>query len=100
MSGQPTSRFVDAPARFPTDPTGGSAGRRRLAGVLGGDELLPLIVLALGAAMAFGSGLALVRPPPDRREGDLERAPVVRSLVFLGVGLVAAVWAVGSIATR
>jgi hypothetical protein len=66
--------------------------------LLGDDlELLPWLVLALGAAMALGSVLALVRPPAQRREGDLERAPVLRSAVFALVGLVAAVWAIGSL---
>jgi hypothetical protein len=56
-------------------------------------------VLALGAAMAIGSALALVRPPdPDRRDdADLERAPVGRSLLFVAIGLVAAVWARASL---
>ena len=62
-----------------------------------GDDILPWLVLALGAAMAVGSALALVRPPAKRDEEDLERAPVVRSLVFIAVGLVAAVWALASL---
>jgi hypothetical protein len=65
--------------------------------VLGGPDLLAYLVLALGAAMAAGSILALVRPPDTRREGDLERAPVVRSVVFAAVGVVAALWALGSL---
>jgi hypothetical protein len=66
--------------------------------LLGDDlELLPWLVLALGAAMALGSVLALVRPPAQRREGDLERPPVLRSVVFALIGLVAAFWAVGSL---
>jgi hypothetical protein len=65
--------------------------------VLGGPDILAYLVLALGAAMAVGSLLALVRPPEARDEGDLERAPVGRSLVFAAVGIVAAVWALGSL---
>ena len=67
--------------------------------MLGGPDILAYLVLALGAAMAVGSVLALVRPPEARQEGDLEQAPVVRSLVFAGVGLVAALWALGSLVT-
>jgi len=67
--------------------------------VLGGPDILAYLVLALGGAMAVGSVLALVRPPDDRGEGDLEQAPVVRSLVFAAVGLVAALWALGSLLT-
>jgi hypothetical protein len=62
-----------------------------------GDDLLPLLVLALGAAMAVGSALALVRPPQQRREGDLERAPLGRSVVMIVVGTVAALWALASL---
>jgi len=67
--------------------------------VLGGPDILAWLVLALGAAMAVGSLLALVRPPEDRDQGDLEQAPVARSLLFAAVGLVAAVWALGSLVT-
>jgi len=65
--------------------------------MLGGPDILAYLVLALGAAMAVGSMLALVRPPEARQEGDLEQAPVVRSLAFAAVGIVAALWAVASL---
>ena len=67
--------------------------------MLGGPDLLAYLVLALGAAMAVGSVLALVRPPEVRKEGDLDRPPVVRSLAFAGVGVLAALWALGSLLT-
>ena len=67
--------------------------------MLGGPDILAYLVLALGAAMAVGSVLALVRPPEARQEGDLEEAPVARSLVFAGIGVVAALWALGSLLT-
>lgn len=60
--------------------------------------LLPWFVLALGAALAIGSVAALVRPPALRQERDLERAPVARSIVFAGLGFIAAAWALASIA--
>jgi hypothetical protein len=41
--------------------------------------------------------LALVRPPEARQEGDLDRAPVARSLVFAAVGLMASIWALASL---
>lgn len=62
-----------------------------------GDDLLPLLVLALGAAMAFGNVLALVRPPANAREGELSRAPAGRSMVMIAVGVLAAVWALASL---
>ena len=62
-----------------------------------GDDLLPLLVLAFGAAMAVGSALALVKPPANRKEGELEKAPLGRSLTMIAVGSVAAIWAVASL---
>lgn len=62
-----------------------------------GEDLLAYLVLALGGAMAVGSLLALVRPPDVRGEGDLERAPLGRSLVFAAIGLVGALWALASL---
>ncbi len=64
-----------------------------------GNDLLPWLVLALGGALAAGNALALARPPKDVREGDLQRAPVGRSVVMLVVGLVAAIWAVATLTT-
>jgi hypothetical protein len=61
------------------------------------EDLLPLLVLALGAAMVVGNGLALLRPPPAPKEGELERAPMGRSLVMVAVGLLAAIWALASL---
>lgn len=62
-----------------------------------GDDLLPLLVLAFGAAMALGSGLALVRPPERKEEGALDKAPVARSVVMIAIGTVASVWALASL---
>jgi hypothetical protein len=60
-----------------------------------GEDLLPLLVLALGGAMAVGNLVALVRPPErPREEGDLARAPVGRSVLFVAIGLVASLWAI------
>ena len=62
-----------------------------------GDDLLPLLVLALGAALVVGNGLALVRPPRQAKPGELTRAPIARSLVMVVIGLVATIWAIGSL---
>lgn len=63
-----------------------------------GDDLLPLLVLAFGGALFAGNLLAVVRPPQRQLDDShLERAPVVRSLVFAGLGLVAAIWAIASL---
>lgn len=62
-----------------------------------GDDLLPLLVLAMGAAMVVGSGLALLRPPQHTDEGDLADAPIARSIVMIVIGGIATVWAIGSL---
>ncbi|MDP9441639.1 MAG: hypothetical protein M3P34_05580, partial [Actinomycetota bacterium] len=59
-----------------------------------GEDLLPYLVLALGAALVVGTGLALLRPRPPADDGDLPRAPIARSVTMILLGLVAAVWAV------
>ena len=61
-----------------------------------GDDL-PLLVLALGAALFVGNVLAIVRPPSKAKDGDLRRAPPARSLVMAAIGLLAAIWALASI---
>ena len=62
-----------------------------------GENLLVWLVLALGSALLVGNLLAIVRPPAQAQEGDLGRAPVGRSLLMAGIGLVAAVWALASL---
>ncbi|MEE9415358.1 MAG: hypothetical protein V3V01_08735 [Acidimicrobiales bacterium] len=63
-----------------------------------GDNLLPLLVLAIGGAMAAGNLMALLRPPESQAdETDLERAPLTRSIVYIVLGTVASIWAIGSI---
>ena len=64
------------------------------------DDLLPLLVLAIGGSMLVGPFLALVRPRLEVREGELERPPLIRSLAFMAVGLVGVVWAIATLTTR
>jgi hypothetical protein len=64
-----------------------------------GDDLLPYLVLALGGALLVGNGLALLRPPPAPKDGELERAPVARTAVMMAIGLVATIWAIASLVT-
>jgi len=61
------------------------------------DDLLPLLVLALGGAMLAGPLMALARPRQEVKEGELARPPLARSLAFMAIGLIAAVWAVASL---
>lgn len=63
-----------------------------------GEDLLQWLLLALGGALFVGNVTAIVRPPTERREeGQLEQAPVGRSLLYAGLGLVAAVWALATL---
>jgi hypothetical protein len=62
-----------------------------------GDNILPLLVLALGGALLIGNVVALVRPPERPKTGELKRAPTGRSLLMAVIGLVAAVWALGTL---
>lgn len=63
-----------------------------------GDDLLPFLVLAFGAALCVGNFLAVVKPPSKQLDdANLERAPVARSLLYAGIGLVAAIWALASL---
>ena len=65
--------------------------------LLGGPELLRYLVLALGGALLVGNVLALVRPPERAKEGELERAPLARTVVMASVGGLAVLWAVATI---
>jgi hypothetical protein len=62
-----------------------------------GADLLAWLVLALGGALFVGNALAIVKPPPKAKEGDLPRAPVARSAGMALVGLIAAIWALASL---
>ncbi len=61
-----------------------------------GDNLLPSLVLALGGALAAGTLLALIKPPANREDGNLERPPLTRSVVQIVIGSLAAIWAIAS----
>lgn len=63
-----------------------------------GEDLIVYLVLALGAALAVGNILALVKPPVSpKEEGDLQAAPKGRSLMMAIIGTIAALWSVVSL---
>ena len=61
-----------------------------------GDDLLAYLVLALGGALFAGNAMALIKPPPPK-EGDLDKAPIARSVLMGAIGLIAAVWSLASL---
>jgi len=65
-----------------------------------GGNLLAWLTLAVGAALLVANVLAIVRPPPGPKEGELARAPIARTVVMAAVGLVATVWALASLIAR
>jgi hypothetical protein len=65
-----------------------------------GDDLLAWLVLAMGGALFVGNLLALIKPPPQPKAGDLARAPIGRSLLMTLVGGLAALWALGSLLAK
>ena len=67
-----------------------------------GENLLALLVLAIGGALAVGNLLALVRPRDPQASDDdtvLERPPLGRSLAMILFGAIAAIWAIASLVT-
>lgn len=63
-----------------------------------GEDLIQYLLLALGGALFAGNVMAIVRPPAEPKDEDqLEKAPIGRSLLYAGLGLVAAVWALATL---
>ncbi|MGI9595715.1 MAG: hypothetical protein ACR2QK_06125 [Acidimicrobiales bacterium] len=62
-----------------------------------GENLLPLLALAVGGGRAGGTMAAIVRPRAEVRDGELERPPLGRSLIQIAIGLTVSVWAVASL---
>ncbi len=74
-----------------------AAERSTILHVLFGDNLLVLLLLALGGALLAGNLLAVIRPRPNERDGELAQAPVRRSLVMAAIGLIICLWALASL---
>jgi len=69
---------------------------KNLNGFLG-DNLLAQLMLAIGAALAGGTAMALVRPRRETKEGELDAPPLGRSLLQIAIGLVVVIWALASL---
>ena len=63
-----------------------------------GPDLIPFLMLALGAALFVVNGLAMLKPRPQPlNDNELQRAPIGRSLLMVVVGLIASVWALATL---
>ena len=63
-----------------------------------GEDLLAWLVLAIGAALAVGNALALIRPLETKRnDADLAQAPKGRAIAYIVVGVIAAVWGLATL---
>jgi hypothetical protein len=71
-----------------------------LTELLGLDDLLAQLILAVGAAMVIGNGFAIFQHGRGRHpaggDGDFRGA---RAWWLLAVGLLITLWAIGSLAT-
>lgn len=64
------------------------------------DQVLRELLVAVGAALFLGNLLALLRRnkrPEGGDDGDLERAPAGRTVVYLVIGLLVMIWGIGSL---
>lgn len=73
-----------------------------------GHDLLAWLVLAFGGALVVGNVAALVRPPERTGDAAPDTAPDPgqnaamrrRALIYIGVGLIAAIWALATLVTK
>jgi hypothetical protein len=62
-----------------------------------GEDLLAWLTLAIGGALAIGTLAALIRPPENAGDGNLEKAPLGRSIIQIVIGSIASIWALASL---
>ena len=63
-----------------------------------GPDLIPFLLLALGAALVVGNGLAMIKPRVEpRTEHELNRAPIGRSLLMVAIGMIVSIWALATL---
>lgn len=63
-----------------------------------GPDLIPFLLLALGAALVVGNGLAMIKPRVEpRTENELNRAPIGRSLLMVAIGTIVSIWALATL---
>ena len=62
-----------------------------------GENLLPLLTLAIGGALAVGTLAAMIRPRTEVRDGELERPPLGRSILQIAIGTIVSIWVIASL---
>ena len=63
-----------------------------------GADFLPMLILALGSAMFVGNFLAMIKPRKRAvKSGELEKAPMKRSIIMSLGGLACASWAIATL---
>lgn len=62
-----------------------------------GENLLALLLLALGGALGVGNVLAIIRPPLDSETGEPRVVPKGRSGAMAAIGFVVAIWGLASL---
>lgn len=62
-----------------------------------GENLIVLLALAFGGALAVGNFMALVNTRGAPKDSDYERPPLGRTVVMIVIGLVVALWAIVSL---
>lgn len=65
-----------------------------------GHDLLAWLVLAFGAALVVGNIAALVKPPVDLEQSAPPTLLRRRALIYIGIGAIAAIWALATLLTR
>ena len=67
-------------------------------GLFLGHDLLAWLVLAIGSAMVVGNVAAIVRPPGvDQAAAERAPAPRGRSMTYIAIGSIAALWALATL---
>lgn len=66
-----------------------------------GEDLLPWLLLAFGAALVVANVAAVVRPPRVERDDPTsprrEPAPLGRVMPWVAIGLVVSIWAIATL---
>lgn len=65
-----------------------------------GHDLLAWLVLAVGGALVVGNLAALIRPPAEAETAASSTALRRRAAVYIGIGAIAAIWALATLLSK